>query len=529
MVILRRLLAFLLSFVLIFSAVTASHAASPAGWVVTKAVSSGARVIATATNTGYKSAINIAPNAGRIASSLAKLANRVYLVYAVSQLFDGIDWVLDEKNNSVKIPSTNLAIEWNVGGVVYPTKAAAMVAGKVRIASMYGEVNYAENPIYAASGCDKFAMVLGQTCNYWVPGRTIIFSSKVIRPGFENIPLDRFARDLADRAAKNDAQAQKAMVAAAIDGINAGDFDRDLMSGAVPGTDKKPLVPAVPGSQVGDIGAGVVGGDVGAAADDARAAADDARAAAAAAKDAAKNAADDARAAADDAKDLINSAVDQALKDIAASNAKDAAKAAEDAAAVSDAASSKAADATKAAADTAAAAADAAKSGVKDAKSALDAATGAGDTAAIAAAEKALAAAKAKADAADAAAVDAKAKADAAAAARPIPKAFELPAFCNWAAVVCDAVDWLQKPEPPIDTELDIESSEPVASSTDINFGGSCPANFGYKGSIFGNQIDITLLDTSALCRFLSVYVKYPVYAVSSLYALYIFGGRKNG
>lgn len=84
-------------------------------------------------------------------------------------------------------------------------------------------------------------------------------------------------------------------------------------------------------------------------------------------------------------------------------------------------------------------------------------------------------------------------------------------------------------PEPkPEDTELDIPLPDLPTPDTDINFGGSCPANFEFKGSIFGNPINIVLLDTAMFCDFLSTYVKYPVYAASSLFALYIIGGRKD-
>lgn len=85
-----------------------------------------------------------------------------------------------------------------------------------------------------------------------------------------------------------------------------------------------------------------------------------------------------------------------------------------------------------------------------------------------------------------------------------------------------------EPPPDPVDTELDIPDNTVLPVDTDINFGGACPANFEVNSSIFGNPINITLLDTSKFCGFLSTFVKYPVYAVSSLYALYILGGRKD-
>lgn len=84
---------------------------------------------------------------------------------------------------------------------------------------------------------------------------------------------------------------------------------------------------------------------------------------------------------------------------------------------------------------------------------------------------------------------------------------------------------------PPVEdknTEIDILVPDVAPADTDINFGGSCPANFEVNSSIFGNPINITLLDMSKFCGFLSTFVKFPVYAVSSLYALYLLGGRKD-
>lgn len=90
--------------------------------------------------------------------------------------------------------------------------------------------------------------------------------------------------------------------------------------------------------------------------------------------------------------------------------------------------------------------------------------------------------------------------------------------------------DWAQTPpkEDTEDTTVAIPDTSVLPADTDVNFGGSCPANFEVNSSIFGNPINIVLLDTAKFCGFLSTFVKYPVYAVSSLFALYILGGRKD-
>lgn len=88
--------------------------------------------------------------------------------------------------------------------------------------------------------------------------------------------------------------------------------------------------------------------------------------------------------------------------------------------------------------------------------------------------------------------------------------------------------DWFKTEPESEDTEIDIDIPDIAAPNTDINFGGQCPAPFVFEGSIFGNPIKVQLLDTAMFCDFLATYVKWPVYAASTLFALYIYGGRKD-
>lgn len=89
-------------------------------------------------------------------------------------------------------------------------------------------------------------------------------------------------------------------------------------------------------------------------------------------------------------------------------------------------------------------------------------------------------------------------------------------------------MDWFKGAPEEEATEVDIVVPDIAPANTDINFGGQCPAPFVYNGSIFGNPISIQLLDTPMLCSFLATYVKWPVYAASTLYALYLIGGRRG-
>lgn len=511
------MLAFSLSlFLVIVPTIQQANAAS--SWSVTKAVSAGSRVIVNATNSGYKSAVNIAPNALKVGAQLARAGNTAYLLYLVTQsLGDGVDWVLDPENNAIKHKTADAQIGVPTYYIDGFTSSTASGACNAYLNSLDTFSIRRFKSAYEPAGGQYFLCLydikVGGVGD-WEPrqpqGRLIY---KDIPAVYSSKPLSSFGSAVAQQAAAGDSRAKELLQSVAVAAVVAGDYDADLLAGAVPINDTKPVIPAVPGSQAGDIDAGMTGGDVGAAADAAREAADAARAAADAALDAYDNAVKDAAKAAADAKDLLNTAIDQAIKDAAAAAAAEAAKVAADAKSAADAAAAAAAEAVKVAADKAVAAAE---------KSAADARAAADATAeSIAAADKAVADAKAAAKEAAEAAKEA---------AKSAEKPFELPAFCSWATPVCDAVDWLMKPAPDLgdDTELDIDTPDISPVDTDINFGGSCPANFEVNSSIFGNPINITLFETSKFCSFLSTFVKFPVYAASSLFALYILGGRKD-
>lgn len=500
-IIIKRFTAFLFSaFLVVLLPFNAANAAS--NWQPTSAKSSGSRVILGATNGGYKSAINIPPNLAKIAKFGMKGANALALIQIASGLIsDGVDFVLDPANNRIKYKDPSKAFYTDFAGVRYNSASSVCAAygatlGKVFTGSLTQTgVLYYFTCYENGQKNNSFRAYQNDNNEYYLPASDLAPS------------VATAATQTADPVLRS--AAQKILQDVAKAAVIAGDYDADLLAGAVPINDTKPVIPAVPGSQVGDVDAGMTGGDVGAAADAAREAADTARKQSEAAKDAAREAADEARRLNDEAKDLINTSIDQAIKDAAAAAAAQAAKAAADAKSVADAAAVAAADAAKVAADKAVAAAE---------KSAADARAAADATVeSIAAADKAVADARAAAK-------------EAADAAKAVEKPFELPAFCSWATPVCDAVEWLMKPAPDLDddTVLDIDDTDVMPVDTDINFGGSCPANFEVNSSIFGNPINITLFETSKFCSFLSTFVKFPVYAASSLFALYILGGRKD-
>ena len=67
--IIRAFAAFIVSICLIL-APSIQYANAASSWSITSAVSAGARTVVTATKSGYKSAVNIAPTAGRLGVKL---------------------------------------------------------------------------------------------------------------------------------------------------------------------------------------------------------------------------------------------------------------------------------------------------------------------------------------------------------------------------------------------------------------------------------------------------------------------------
>jgi|GEM_PF-4639795 len=525
----RKVLYVFLSFAIVYANVIQANAAS--SWNVNSAKSSGARVIIGATNGGYKSAVNIPPNLGKLLKYGLRGANIAsWALTAASMLNDGVDFVLDPANNRVKYKSTSGGYVFTINGTDVFTldELNAMHVQRCKGDILPLKINYS-NLLFEAS------------CKY-SSGFSGYVRSVSNAPKY--VPLTDLAPKLIESAQNGNAQAQALMRDVATAAVIAGDYDQDLLSGAVPINDStKPVIPAIPGAQVGDVNTGMTGGDVGASAQDALDRAEEARKQAAAAADAANAAADAARAAADAAKDLINQAVDQAIKDAAQANAAQAAKDAADAQKVADAAAAEAAKVANEAAAKAEKAAAAQNAKVADAQKALDAAKATGDTAAITAAQVALDRAKAEAVAADAAAARAKEKAKEAAAAKPEAKPFELPAFCSWATVVCDYIDWVKTeygsakewvkrepealaPEPVQVQDMDIGDWQGKAEAGYVSFESQCPADVLIPVQLMGASQTLTI-SYAPFCHFAGL-IRYAVILGAWISGLLIISGGRS-
>lgn len=526
-IIAKRAVISVFSMILIFNSIMSANAAS--AWSISSIRSVGANVLATATKEGLKSAINIVPNTLRIARFGFSLRSPVSLLLFVADLnasknnASGVkDIVLDE--GLVKYTATGVtgAVTWSVFSKT--GYATAQEGADYYCRSLGGALSLGQG-----TGDDSHRIRF--MCNdnereFWATSS----SDGNVQDVPMSIPISDFSDQVVSAAARGDDAAQGFLQEVATESVMAGDFDADLMSGAVPVSDDSPVVPVSPPAATGDYEDSLVtGGDVGGQVSTALDRMESARKAANAALAASTAAADAARAASAAAVDVIGSSVEQSIKDAAQAKADAAADAADRARESADAANKAVQDAAQEVIDKARLGAAAAAGSIARYEAALAAAQAAGDSAAADAAAAALSSAQAVA--AEMVAANTRAlEAIKDAVASSSSSARDLPAFCKWASPVCDAVEWLTKPAPDIDTDTEVivDDETVVADDTDINFGGSCPANFEVNSSIFGNPINIVLLDTSKFCGFLATYVKYPVYAVSSLFALYILGGRKD-
>lgn len=524
----KRFLAVFLSLMIVI-APTIQQANAASSWSITSAVSAGSRSIVSATKSGYKSAVNIAPTAGRLALSLAKLGRGVALVHAVDKLLGGIDWVLEPENNRVKYTELGKK-EWvnTQSNAKYNSAEAACRAFAAVNGSFYRAVEVNQS----GTGAYCYYSSTADSPNF---GSTIL--TMVQDPIVKYLTMEQIAAQVKKNADAGHAPSKAVTLDTATEMVIGGQFDQDLLSGAVPTSDTRPLVPAVPGNGNGnvthgsDVGTGedgMSGATPGQQADAAKDAADAAKKAAQAAADAAKAAADAAREAADNAADLVNSGADAAAQAAAEAAAKAAAQAAKDAAASAAAAGDKSAAQAAAAERAAAAATAAAKAAAEKAAADLAAAIAAGEQAAIDAAKaateaaaKELAEAKEKQAAAEKAAEKAKAEA---------AKPFELPAFCTWAAIVCETAEWLKRePETPEITAIDTDS--PIddfdSDKSYITFTGSCPPKYTASLSIMGATAPFEF-DYTPICTVMS-YLKPFIVGAGYIAAAYIIAGHSRG
>lgn len=115
------------------------------------------------------------------------------------------------------------------------------------------------------------------------------------------------------------------------------------------------------------------------------------------------------------------------------------------------------------------------------------------------------------------------------------PKPMELPAFCGWAAIVCDAITWAKTDaKAPTDTAVTVKSDIPSEiQNLDINksyfnFGAQCPADVPVTFSLMGKSTTLNIKYT-LLCDFLSKLRPFVIGSAWIAGAFIISGASRSG
>lgn len=257
-------------------AVAANAAVSAGGWTALDTITAGAtntiNAVKGAGATGMRSAVAVAPSAVKVGKFLIKGGGAAALLLAVPQLIgDGVDWVLDPANNSVKyLDSDSTPVLPPVGQLKYfspryPTKffPTAEAACRYQVSTMSSE-----------QGRDYLMLSMsGTKCTYSYQGypySDFIKSTVVTQddkdkenPVYKHIPIATVAAKVIANAEAGHAPSQEAVKATALEGFAAGEYDAALDAAAVPDTGVEnptdptdpPKDPAVPFDPAGIISA----------------------------------------------------------------------------------------------------------------------------------------------------------------------------------------------------------------------------------------------------------------------------------
>ena len=94
---------------------------------------------------------------------------------------------------------------------------------------------------------------------------------------------------------------------------------------------------------------------------------------------------------------------------------------------------------------------------------------------------------------------------------------------------VCDFIDWYQDDDGLDDnTKIDVKDDTPEPTNANIDFKATCPPPYEVNISLYGIDINFTLLDTPEVCGFLHTWIKPIMLVIAPLQAVYILGGRND-
>lgn len=263
----QRLLAFFLSFALIFSSTSALATTSVGGWSAVDVITAGAtntiNAVKGAGATGMRSAVAVAPSAVKVGKHLIKGGGAAALAFAMVELADGaLDWVLDPANNRVQYTASS--------GLSYPATAYRCLYGQNRVGDpekiCAGNGGRPWTGFTNSDGAGGGSPTCGGTIVSPSFKCTLISGSTPLPSETKYIPIDTVAAKVIANAEAGHADSQEAVKAVALEGFAAGEHDAALDAAAVPDTGvenptdptdppKDPAVPFDPSSIIAAINA----------------------------------------------------------------------------------------------------------------------------------------------------------------------------------------------------------------------------------------------------------------------------------
>ena len=241
----RKVLYVFLSLMIVISSTQSAYAASPAGWTATNTVMDSATATITAIkgsgSSALQSTVKHAPAAVNIGKKILRGGGYLAVAYAVTQIAgDSVDWVLDPANNSVNYKKQVLVNEnWRLSieprSVVSTPAEACALAAKYHVLSQckQGTVGGGVEYVYAYNArYDSIAVAHREAANY---------EEKEVK-----IPIAQVAEKVRSNAAAGHAPSQELIKTVALDDFNAGVIDAPLNINAVPLADAPPVDPDAP-------------------------------------------------------------------------------------------------------------------------------------------------------------------------------------------------------------------------------------------------------------------------------------------
>lgn len=237
----KFLCVFMSLMIVIFSTQSAYATTSVGGWTALDTITAGATNTINATKTAggkvLKSAITIAPQAGKVGKYLLRGGAAGALALAVPQLIgEGIDWVLDPANNAVRYTQplsggdTASPYAWTYNDVqLFSTPELA--ARSTCQLNGFGYVKIMSN------GASEYYV----TCSKPAGGTRTLGIRRVQNPSYDptaptteekSIPINTVAAQVISNAESGHAPSQEAVKATALEGFAAGEHDAALDAAA---------------------------------------------------------------------------------------------------------------------------------------------------------------------------------------------------------------------------------------------------------------------------------------------------------